>query len=485
MAPCRGASCPRLGAGASVCTRSRSTATGCAPPAAPLARLPRAASGVPLPPSSRRGGDVRRARARGPGRLGAAVHEGAPLPGVAERLAGLDPALVADALARPAVGPLVDALAWVHALDPERLAAALGVVVARVEGLGGLVAARPDAVALTVGLLDLALDAPRGPAAAVLARRARRRDGGPRGRPRAARGPGCRPFERRRPAAADDGRRRARRRRWARRSSIWPATPCARARRARPDAGCPRGCRARRSSAGPPGGPTPRAPPPRAAASPGRRAARPTARSAARSRALRALARAPGRRAWLVPWQATRAAARLSPAAGERLLDVLARVDPLVAPAWAAAARLALVTSVSNRRQDPARGLGVLAQVLRAAPGAFGADVVMLALELVDEGARLLRHAPLVVEALTDLARRRGRLDPALGLTLALEHAARVGEARGAAAFLRAAEPAVSPRTDLPPLLVALCGRGPALPAVLAALGAPSGRARRPTPRSP
>ncbi|MCO5171348.1 MAG: hypothetical protein M9894_34025 [Planctomycetes bacterium] len=410
------------------------------------------------------------------GWLGAAVHEGAPLPGIAERLAGLDPALVARALAAPAAGPLVDALAWVHALDPARLTAALEQVVTRAEGLGRLVAACPDAGPLTVGLVGLALDAPRGPAAGLLDLLGREApwtialeaDPAPlealaaaleRKRPPPAEGPAPRPSAPLGPALVDlagdalalDGGARDRAlgvlvavapaplvERWAR----WWAQVAARAAAAR-----------------------------RLLAAPGGVAQRDERRAVARVGGGSRAAARPSRRRGELARRARRSA--LPAAAGERLLDVLGAIDPELAVSWGDAARLALAMTVQARRCDPTRALGVLAQVLRAAPGAFGGGAVLLAAELIDEAPRLLRHAPLVVDALVGVARRGGRLDASLALTLALELAARVGDARAAAAFLRALEAAdARPRSELPALLVALCGRDPArLPAVLGALG--------------
>lgn len=89
-------------------------------------------------------------------------------------LAALD-AAVHRGGARPAtrgtLGPLIDALGWIHALEPGRLEAALAVVDEQRDALTSLVLHERSARALNAALrlVDLAAREPRGPALAVLA----------------------------------------------------------------------------------------------------------------------------------------------------------------------------------------------------------------------------------------------------------------------------------------------------------------------------
>jgi hypothetical protein len=94
------------------------------------------------------------------GWLGAAVHEGEPLPALAQSDDG-------------ALAPLVEALGWVHFLDPDPAARerALTAARARADRLTVLLAhgrARGVALDLALRLLDLAADEPRGPASGVI-----------------------------------------------------------------------------------------------------------------------------------------------------------------------------------------------------------------------------------------------------------------------------------------------------------------------------
>lgn len=104
-------------------------------------------------------------------RLRACVHDGVALPATADllSLARAPQALARDARRAVALRPLVDALAWVHGLEPAELEAALRVALAAARPLAVLVEhGRASGLDLALRLIDLAVAQPRAPGLGLL-----------------------------------------------------------------------------------------------------------------------------------------------------------------------------------------------------------------------------------------------------------------------------------------------------------------------------